>query len=108
ATIMTDHTFADRVYMEPLTVEFLTKVIRKERPDALLPTMGGQTGLNLAMSLEKTGILQKYGVQLLGTSLDAIQRAEDREKFRSLMDELNEPVPESRIEIGRASCRESE
>ncbi len=97
ATIMTDHTFADRVYMEPLTVEFLTKIIRKERPDALLPTMGGQTGLNLAMSLEKTGILQKYGVQLLGTSLDAIQRAEDREKFRSLMDELNEPVPESRI-----------
>ncbi|HEX6593870.1 MAG TPA: carbamoyl-phosphate synthase large subunit [Bacillota bacterium] len=97
ATIMTDHTVADRVYMEPLTVKFLTKIIRKEQPDALLPTMGGQTGLNLAMSLEETGILEKYNVKLLGTSLDAIQRAEDREKFRSLMEQLNEPVPESRI-----------
>jgi len=97
ATIMTDNTIADKVYMEPLTVEFLTKIIRKEQPDAVLPTLGGQTGLNLAMALEKTGILKKYNIDLLGTSLDAIQKAEDREQFRSLMQELNEPVPESRI-----------
>ncbi|ASN05831.1 carbamoyl-phosphate synthase large subunit [Virgibacillus necropolis] len=97
ATIMTDHTVADHVYMEPLTVEFLTKIIRKEQPDALLPTLGGQTGLNLAVALEATGILTEYNVNLLGTSLDAIQKAEDRELFRSLMHELNEPVPESRI-----------
>ncbi|MBC5635896.1 carbamoyl-phosphate synthase large subunit [Ornithinibacillus sp. BX22] len=97
ATIMTDQTVADRVYMEPLTVEFLTKIIRKEQPDALLPTLGGQTGLNLAVALDKTGILKQYNVALLGTSLDAIQKAEDREKFRDLMLEINEPVPESRI-----------
>lgn len=97
ATIMTDHTVADKVYMEPLTVEFLTKIIRKEQPDALLPTLGGQTGLNLAVALEETGILADYNVNLLGTSLDAIQKAEDRELFRSLMHELNEPVPESQI-----------
>src|SRR5699024_7606548 len=82
ATIMTDHTFADRVYMEPLTVEFLTKIIRKERPDALLPTMGSQTGLNLAMSHESTGIVQRYGFQLVGTSSDAMQRADGLENYR--------------------------
>ncbi|WP_164215398.1 carbamoyl-phosphate synthase large subunit [Virgibacillus sp. YIM 98842] len=97
ATIMTDTTVADKVYMEPLTVEFLTKIIRKERPDALLPTLGGQTGLNLAVSLEETGILQEYEVELLGTSLEAIQKAEDRDKFRSLMQEIGEPVPDSQI-----------
>lgn len=97
ATIMTDHTVADKVYMEPLTVDFLTKIIRKEQPDALLPTLGGQTGLNLAVELEKVGILGDYNVTLLGTSLDAIEQAEDRERFRSLMQELNEPVPESSI-----------
>lgn len=97
ATIMTDQTVADRVYMEPLTVEFLTKIIRKEQPDALLPTLGGQTGLNLAVALDNTGILKQYSVTLLGTSLEAIQKAEDREKFRDLMQEINEPVPESRI-----------
>ena len=97
ATIMTDNTVADKVYMEPLTVEFLTKIIRKEQPDALLPTLGGQTGLNLAIALEDNGILSKYNVQLLGTTLEAIQKAEDREKFRDLMQELNEPVPESSI-----------
>lgn len=97
ATIMTDHTVADKVYMEPLTVEFLIKIIRKEQPDAILPTLGGQTGLNLAVELENTGILEEYGVDLLGTSLDAIEKAEDREKFRSLMQELNEPVPDSQI-----------
>ncbi|OZU90387.1 carbamoyl phosphate synthase large subunit [Virgibacillus indicus] len=97
ATIMTDQTVADKVYMEPLTVEFLTKIIRKEQPDALLPTLGGQTGLNLAVALEQTGILEEYNVDLLGTSLTAIQKAEDREKFRDLMNELNEPVPDSQI-----------
>lgn len=97
ATIMTDHTVADKVYMEPLTVDFLTKIIRKEQPDALLPTLGGQTGLNLAVELEEKGILSKYNVQLLGTSLEAIQRAEDREMFRDLMNELGEPIPESEI-----------
>src|SRR5690625_2728158 len=97
ATIMTDHTVADTVYMEPLTVEFLSKIIRKEKPDALLPTLGGQTGLNLAIELDESGVLEEYGVELLGTSLDAIQKAEDREKFRTLMEELNEPVPPSEI-----------
>ncbi|RYG74104.1 carbamoyl-phosphate synthase large subunit [Lentibacillus lipolyticus] len=97
ATIMTDHTMADKVYMEPLTVDFLTKIIRKEQPDAILPTLGGQTGLNMAVELEKSGILDMYQVELLGTSLDAIQKAEDREVFRSLMNDLGEPVPESTI-----------
>ena len=97
ATIMTDHTVADKVYMEPLTVDFLTKIIRKEQPDALLPTLGGQTGLNLAVELEETGILTQYNVKLLGTSLEAIQQAEDREKFRALMQDLGEPIPQSQI-----------
>ncbi|SER04729.1 carbamoyl-phosphate synthase large subunit [Gracilibacillus ureilyticus] len=97
ATIMTDHTIADTVYMEPLTVEFLSKIIRKERPDAILPTLGGQTGLNLAVALDESGILEETGTELLGTKLEAIQQAEDREKFRSLMNEINEPVPESQI-----------
>lgn len=97
ATIMTDHTVADTVYMEPLTVEFLSKIIRKEKPDALLPTLGGQTGLNLAIELDESGVLAEFGVELLGTSLEAIQKAEDREKFRTLMAELNEPVPPSEI-----------
>ncbi|UFU00967.1 carbamoyl-phosphate synthase large subunit [Radiobacillus kanasensis] len=97
ATIMTDDTIADTVYMEPLTVDFLTKIIRKEQPDAILPTLGGQTGLNMAVQLEETGILAEYEIELLGTSLDAIQQAEDREKFRTLMRELNEPVPDSQI-----------
>lgn len=97
ATIMTDQTVADTVYMEPLTVDYLTKIIRKERPDAILPTLGGQTGLNLAIELDEHGVLEKYQTELLGTSLEAIQLAEDREKFRQLMHDLNEPVPESEI-----------
>src|SRR5690625_2382219 len=97
ATIMTDHTVADKVYMEPLTVDFLEKIIRKEQPDALLPTLGGQTGLNLAVELEESGILSEYNVQLLGTSLEAIQKAEDREKFRTLMQESGEPIHQSQI-----------
>ena len=97
ATIMTDNEVADRVYIEPLTVEFAEKVIAKERPDGLLPTLGGQTGLNLAVSLAHAGILAKYNVELLGTSLDAIQKAEDRELFRNTMNSINQPVPSSWI-----------
>jgi carbamoyl-phosphate synthase large subunit len=97
ATIMTDPDTADRVYIEPLTVEFAERVIAQERPDGLLPTLGGQTGLNLATELAVRGILDKYGVRLLGTPLTAIQAAEDREKFRDLMRQIGEPVPESWI-----------
>lgn len=97
ATIMTDRETADAVYIEPLTPEFCERVIARERPDGLLPTLGGQTGLNLASSLAQLGILEKYNVKLLGTSLESIAKAEDREQFRSLMREINEPVPESWI-----------
>ncbi|WP_163150508.1 carbamoyl phosphate synthase large subunit [Anoxybacillus sp. MB8] len=97
ATIMTDEVHADAVYFEPLTVESMEKIIAKERPDGLLATLGGQTGLNLAFALHEQGILQKYNVRLLGTPIESIQRGEDREAFRALMYELNEPVPESEI-----------
>ncbi|MFC4354395.1 carbamoyl-phosphate synthase large subunit [Chryseomicrobium palamuruense] len=97
ATIMTDTEMADKVYMEPLTLEFVSNIIRKERPDALLPTLGGQTGLNMAIELHASGILDELGVEILGTKLDAIHQAEDRDLFRTLMNELGEPVPESTI-----------
>ena len=97
ATIMTDVEIADKVYMEPLSVEFITNIIRKERPDALLPTLGGQTGLNMAVELDKAGVLEEFNVELLGTKLTSIQQAEDRDLFRQLMAELNQPVPESDI-----------
>jgi carbamoyl-phosphate synthase large subunit len=97
ATIMTDTEMADKVYIEPLTADFVISIIRKERPDAILPTLGGQTGLNLAVELHERGVLQECGVEILGTNLSAIQKAEDRDLFRSLMKELNEPVPESEI-----------
>ncbi|WP_044642517.1 carbamoyl-phosphate synthase large subunit [Risungbinella massiliensis] len=97
ATIMTDTNMADRVYIEPLTPEFVTQIIRKERPDGLLPTLGGQTGLNLAVELAKQGVLEREGVRLLGTDLRAITCAEDRDEFRNLMFKLNEPVPSSEI-----------
>ncbi|HLI47741.1 MAG TPA: carbamoyl-phosphate synthase large subunit [Chthonomonas sp.] len=97
ATIMTDADMADRVYIEPLNIEFATRVIERERPDGLLPTLGGQTGLNLATQLAEAGILEKYGVRLLGTPLEAIRKAEDREEFRNLMRAIGEPVPESWI-----------
>lgn len=95
ATIMTDTDIADRVYIEPLTVEFVSRIIRKEHPDGLLATLGGQTGLNLAVQLHQSGILDRMGVRLLGTNLDSIEKAEDREKFRELMLEMGEPVPPS-------------
>ncbi|WP_096154701.1 carbamoyl-phosphate synthase large subunit [Bacillus sp. FJAT-45066] len=97
ATIMTDTEIADKVYMEPLTVDFLSRIIRKERPDALVPTLGGQTGLNLAVELADSGVLDECNVEILGTKLSAIKKAEDRELFRNLMNELGEPVPESEI-----------
>ena len=97
ATIMTDSEMADAVYIEPITLEFVSKIIRKERPDALLPTLGGQTGLNMAVELANAGILEECNVQILGTKLSAIQQAEDRDLFRTLMNELDEPVPDSDI-----------
>ena len=97
ATIMTDTTIADKVYMEPLTVEYLAKILRFERPDAIVPGIGGQTGLNLAMELEKQGILAECGVELLGTSYESIRRAEDRELFKELCLGLGEPVVPSAI-----------
>ncbi len=92
ATIMTDKTIADKVYMEPMTLEFIAKVIRKERPDAILPGIGGQTGLNLAMQLEKKGVLKECQVKLLGTDSDSIDMAEDRERFKELCERIGEPV----------------
>ncbi|KMY49076.1 carbamoyl phosphate synthase large subunit [Peribacillus loiseleuriae] len=97
ATIMTDDMNADAVYFEPLTCDVLEKIIAKEKPDGLLATLGGQTGLNLAYQLHEAGILEKYGVTLLGTPIDSIKKGEDRELFRQLMFEINEPVPESMI-----------
>lgn len=97
ATIMTDKEIADKVYIEPLTIEFVSRILRKERPDALLPTLGGQTGLNMAMQLSKAGILDELGIELLGTKLSAIDQAEDRDQFKQLMEELGQPIPESEI-----------
>ena len=110
ATIMTDTTIADKIYMEPLTLEYVAKILRHERPDAIVPGIGGQTGLNLAMQLEKKGILRECGVELLGTSSESIERAEDREGFKKLCEELGEPVLPSiiahTIEEGLAAAKE--
>ena len=95
ATIMTDPELADRTYIEPVTPEWVAKVIERERPDALLPTMGGQTALNVAMALQRDGTLARYGVELIGANERAIRTAEDREEFAAAM-----------RRIGRASCRE--
>ncbi|MCT3231705.1 carbamoyl-phosphate synthase large subunit [Lactiplantibacillus plantarum] len=97
ATIMTDKEIADQVYLEPITLEFVSQILRKEHPDAILPTLGGQQGLNMAMELSKSGILDELHIELLGTKLSAIDQAEDRERFKALMEELNEPVPASGI-----------
>lgn len=97
ATIMTDKEIADQVYLEPITLEFVSRILRKERPDAILPTLGGQTGLNMAMELAESGILDELGIELLGTKLSAIDQAEDRDLFKKLMEELNQPIPESEI-----------
>ncbi len=97
ATIMTDTVIADKVYMEPLTLEYMAKILRFERPDAIVPGIGGQTGLNLAMQLEKKGVLKECGVELLGTSSDSIERAEDRERFKELCQSIGEPTIPSEI-----------
>lgn len=95
ATIMTDTTIADKVYLEPLTVDSLSRIIRQEYPDAILPTLGGQVGLNMALALAKTGILDELNIELLGTKLNSIEQAEDREMFKELCQSLGEPVPAS-------------
>ncbi|WP_017548472.1 carbamoyl-phosphate synthase large subunit [Salinicoccus carnicancri] len=97
ATIMTDKEIADVVYIEPLTTDFLSRIIRKEQPDALLPTLGGQVGLNMAVELDGLGVLEENSVELLGTRLDSIKQAEDRDLFRTLMNQMEVPVPESDI-----------
>ncbi|MFL2639887.1 MAG: carbamoyl phosphate synthase large subunit, partial [Dehalococcoidia bacterium] len=97
ATIMTDEEIADIVYIEPLTVDSLSRIIEREKPDGLLPTLGGQTALNLAVDLADAGVLEKYGVEMLGTPLETIRKAEDRQLFREIMIEIGEPVPESQI-----------
>ncbi len=97
ATIMTDEDIADIVYIEPLTVEMITRIIERERPDGLLPTLGGQTGLNLAMELSDTGVLEKYNVKILGTPISAIRKGEDRDLFKQMLIEIGEPVPPSAI-----------
>ena len=110
ATIMTDEVIADKVYMEPLTLEFIAKIIRMERPDSILAGLGGQTGLNLAVSLEKKGVLEECGVKLLGTSIESIEMAEDREKFKELCRSIGEPILPSMIaetmEEGLAAAKE--
>ena len=97
ATIMTDTDIADKVYLEPLTAEVLKTIIRRERPDSLLPTLGGQTGLNLGMELAECGFLDEMGVKLLGTTMETIYRAEDREGFKTTMEQIGEPCIESII-----------
>src|SRR5438067_7041686 len=97
ATIMTDEDVADRVYLEPLTVEAVERIIAREQPDALLPTLGGQTGLNLATDLANAGVLDRHGVRLLGATIDTIRKAEDRKAFKEMLEEIGEPVPVSRV-----------
>ena len=106
ATIMTDEGIADVVYIEPLTVEVLDRIIERERPDGLLPTLGGQTGLNLAVALADAGVLDRYGVRLLGTPLETIRIAEDRELFGKLLVGIGEPAPESAIVTSMSAVRE--
>ena len=107
ATIMTDTAIADKVYMEPLTLEYMAKILRYERPDAIVPGIGGQTGLNLAMQLEKKGVLKECRVELLGTSSESIERAEDRELFKELCQSIGEPTIPSEITYGIEEAREA-
>src|ERR1700728_4306476 len=104
ATIMTDPEFADATYVEPITLDVLEKVIAKERPDAILPTLGGQTALNAAVRLHEAGTLARYGVELIGASIDAIRAGEDRSQFKQIVTGLGAEVPESRICHTLAQC----
>src|SRR6516225_6790519 len=97
ATIMTDPELADRTYVEPLTEPYLEEIIRRERPDALLSTVGGQTGLNLSVALAESGVLEKYGVELIGAKIDAIKRAEDRLLFKDAMRKIGLETPQSQL-----------
>ncbi len=97
ATIMTDPGMADITYLEPLTVESMTKIIEKERPDALLPNLGGQSGLNLSSELARAGVLDKYGVKVIGVQVDAIERGEDRQAFKDTMNKLGIDMPRSAV-----------
>ena len=97
ATIMTDKDIADHVYIEPLNIYSVTQIIEKERPDSILPTLGGQTGLNLAMALHEDGTLEKYGVKLLGTSPESIRKAEDRQGFKDCMESIQQPCVVSKV-----------
>ncbi len=106
ATIMTDEDIADIVYIEPLTVEVITRIIEKERPDGLLPTLGGQTGLNMAVDLDNAGVLKKYNVRSLGTPIEAIRKGEDRELFKEMLEEIGEPVPPSATVTNLKEARE--
>ena len=99
ATIMTDPDIADRVYIEPLTAEVVAKIIKQEKPDGLLPTLGGQTGLNIASELARKGLLDELNIEMLGTPLNTIEKAEDRDKFIQMLHEIGEPVLD---QIGRA------
>ena len=107
ATIMTDTSIADKVYMEPLTLEYIAKILRYERPDAIVPGIGGQTGLNLAMQLEKKGVLRECNVELLGTSSESIERAEDRELFKELCQSIGEPTIPSEITYSIEEAKEA-
>jgi carbamoyl-phosphate synthase large subunit len=97
ATIMTDTDMAAKVYIEPITLDILTDILRRERPDGILPTLGGQTGLNMAVQLAESGILEELGIELLGTSLESIRKAEDRELFKETMEKIHEKVAQSTI-----------
>ncbi len=105
ATIMTDEGVADIVYIEPITVDVISRIIERERPDGLLPTLGGQTGLNMAVALHDAGVLEKFNVRLLGTPLEAVRKAEDRDLFRRMLDEIGEPTPKSIIVTNEAQAR---
>ena len=107
ATIMTDTSVADKVYMEPLTAEYVARIIRYERPDAIVPGIGGQTGLNLAVELQKLGVLAECRVEVLGTSVESIELAEDREKFKELCESLGEPVLPSETAETLEGCIEA-
>src|SRR2546430_6100951 len=106
ATIMTDPELAERTYVEPITVEICERIIAKERPDALLPTLGGQTALNTALGLAAAGVLEKYGVKLIGASVEAIEKAEDRELFKAAMEKIGLEVPRSGYAHSLAEARE--
>ena len=106
ATIMTDPNMADRTYLEPLTSEMVAKVIERERPDALLPTLGGQTGLNIAMELWHAGVLERYGVEMIGAQADVIDKAEKRDRFKQAMERIGLEVCRSRTVETLADARE--